>query len=196
MKNKSVSDFVAAHMDATLKSSEHKALHGVQYKYASDETASVDMNDAKDKKECKVCEKMMDACTCDEDESKADDNLSVSAFDVAIDSLLTASAALDAVGMANSSTLSLKIASIVVEAKKKDKEEKMSPKDRMAAMRKAKDDKNAADDKAKVKAKAEKEKAAEKAKAEKEKAKAKAEKEKAAAKAKADKEKAAKAKKV
>lgn len=48
------------------------------------------------------------------------------AFDVAIDSLLTASAALDEIGMGNSSTLSVKLASIVVEAKGKSAKDKVT----------------------------------------------------------------------
>jgi len=58
---------------------------------------------------------------------------SEAAFSVAIDSLLTASAALDAVGMEKTSALSLKLASLVVEAKKKntkDKKEKKTNKDK------------------------------------------------------------------
>ena len=54
---------------------------------------------------------------------------SSAAFDVAIDSLLTASAALDSVGLGRGSALTLKIASLVVEAKKKDKKEKKDKKD-------------------------------------------------------------------
>lgn len=50
-------------------------------------------------------------------------------FNIAIDSLLTASAALDAVGMSNGSALSLKLASLVVEAKKK-----MSPEEKKKLM--------------------------------------------------------------
>src|SRR5579885_3733462 len=158
-RNKSVSDFVAATMDAVLRSEEHKSLFGTQYKFASDE------NDAKAKK-CSKCGKDMDSCMCDSamaddndarkkkdskesssdsssasdmndarkkkdsedsssDSSSADDDNDArkkkdsssddssaddadaffkeekvsSAFDVAIDSLLTASAAMDSVGL-------------------------------------------------------------------------------------------------
>ena len=59
---------------------------------------------------------------------RADDMEPSVAFDVAIDSLLTASAALDSVGLGRGSALTLKIASLVVEAKKKDKKEKDSKK--------------------------------------------------------------------
>lgn len=58
----------------------------------------------------------------------ADDMESSAAYDVAIDSLLTASAALDSVGLGRGSALTLKIASLVVEAKKKDKKDKDSKK--------------------------------------------------------------------
>jgi len=163
MKNKSVSDFVAATMDAVLNSREHKALFSGHYKYAQD------MNDAKKgKKEvCPECNKvmdknMMDSCSCGDKSYAMDDEVfaddmgmsmdsddmdmsmdsddvedysmdmdgmhSTAAFDVAIDGLLTASAALDAVGMSNSSTVSLKLASLIVEAKKVKKEEEAASK--------------------------------------------------------------------
>jgi len=258
MNNKSVSDFVAATMDAVLNSAEHKSLFGVNnYKFAQD------LNSAKDK--CSKCSKSKDSCMCDSamsddvkgtgvgadpyvfpvdkitgkpassDTSKADDNdarkkkdsssdsssdsqsaddndarkkkdssdsssdssdadddedmKSSAAFNVAIDSLLTASAALDVVGMEKSAALSLQLASLVVEAKKKDKESKKSGK--------SSSDSNDAKAKAKEKAAKEKEKAAKEKAKEKEKrdtqmAKDKAAKEKAKAKEKAEKEKASK----
>jgi len=204
MHNKSISDFIANAMDATLKSAEHQALFNTQYKYASEkcekcskdkgscmcDSGMADDNDAK-KGVCKECGKPNFLCKCDkskaddndarkhkdssdendarkhkdssdendarkhkdsssEDSSHADDNearkhkkseedsskdsskdssdaddlKSEAAFAVAIDSLLTASAALDSVGMEKSAAFSLKLASIVVEAKKKDKESK------------------------------------------------------------------------
>src|SRR5574339_355107 len=80
MSNKSVSDFVAATMDAVLKSAEHKSLFGTQYKFASE-----DENDEKDK--CSKCGKKHsgdDKCKCGDsmmaddkdsgDSSYADDN--------------------------------------------------------------------------------------------------------------------------
>jgi hypothetical protein len=203
MNNKSVSNFVAAAMDAALKSAEHKSLFGTQYKFASevdendakggcakckkescecmdssmsdDQNLSDDENDARKKK--KEVEESSSSSSSSSDSSSADDDANMAAeaaFNVAIDSLLTASAALDRVGLEKSAAYSLKLASFVVEAKKVDEK---------AA-------------KAKAKAKADKEKA--KAKADKEKAKAKADKEKAKAKAESDsnaaKDKAAKAK--
>ncbi len=176
MKNKSVSDFVAATMDAVLNSEQHKSLFRGTYKYASEKEdvdhakTCKDCHQAKDMcmcmaddnalkhsaKTCKDCHQAKDMCMCmaddnelyvDDDKSydaddhmsyDADDHMSydsddasmkeemsaTAAFDVAIDGLLTASAALDAVGMSNSSTVSLKLASLVVEAKKAVKEEK------------------------------------------------------------------------
>lgn len=97
-------------MDNALKSQEFKSLF---------KSASYDEASAEDKKH-----EHSDECDCDDkkDEAMADDapaGLNPSnAFDVAFDSLLTASAALDEVGMANGSQLSLKLASLVVEAKK------------------------------------------------------------------------------
>jgi hypothetical protein len=242
MKNQSVSDFVAAHMDAVLNSKEHKSLFGTQYKFAqdlndakkkkddsdkdscmaddqdakkkkdsSDDSSASDMNDARKKKDdsdkdscmaddddndarkkkddsdkdscmadddndakkskkCPDCGKPMNFCKCDKSDAddqdarkkkdssdsnsanslassqgnpypssmesgyrnadvlRADDMEPSVAFDVAIDSLLTASAALDSVGLGRGSALTLKIASLVVEAKKKDKKEKDSKK--------------------------------------------------------------------
>ena len=58
MKNQSVSDFVAASMDAVLNSKEHKALFETQYKTAA--------------KCCAKCGKS-DGCSC-MDSSMADDN--------------------------------------------------------------------------------------------------------------------------
>ena len=64
MKNQSVSDFVAATMDAVLNSAEHKALFGTQYKFAQD------MNDAK--KHDSMCAKhnKMDSCAADDNDAK------------------------------------------------------------------------------------------------------------------------------
>jgi len=254
MKNQSVSDFVAATMDAVLNSPEHKSLFGQPYKQAksdkmcakcgsdhsdkdscmaddnaakkkkkeesSDSSSASDQNDARKKKEessdsssasdqndakKKKSEESSDSSSADDndvdsttanpypskqydaasaddqdakkkkkseessDSSSADDNADddikkmlesyqrtgtpsvqqtpvqphapgrvesgepgiktrVVAFDVAIDSLLTASAALDSVGLGRGSALTLKIASLVVEAKKKDKKSKKSDK--------------------------------------------------------------------
>jgi len=66
----------------------------------------------------------------DTDTSSADDEdlKSSAAFDVAIDSLLTASAALDTVGLERSASVSLKLASLVVEAKKKKEDKKKKSK--------------------------------------------------------------------
>ena len=200
MKNKSVSDFVAAAMDAALKSDEHKSLFNTQYKYASAE----DENDAKDK--CSKCDKKHDECKCGDsmmaddndakkkkdsedskdskDSSSADDQeeMSSAAFDVAIDSLLTASAALDSVGLSRGSAFSLKLASLVVEAKKKDaakdKEKEKAAKEK-AKEKAAKEKEKAKRDSQAAKDKVAKEKAKEKEKASKEKEKASKEKEKA-----------------
>lgn len=211
MNNKSVSDFVAATMNAVLNSREHKTLFNGHYKTAA----------KKDK--CKNCKQELDSCMCDasmaddmdedaekmvdicdkdgnviakvqkkfcedvleclpdevgaclseesrmmmeketvsgpegemsssmmlsEDDDMSDDEdmaylrhsddeefetedgdmASTASFDVAIDGLLTASAALDSINMANSSTVSLKLASLIVEAKKAVKEELKSDK--------------------------------------------------------------------
>lgn len=241
MKNKSVSDFVAASMDAVLKSKEHKSLFGTQYKFASSEECKehgkVDdcdadtafevpdhkgnftpvNNPAKDlfkgynssvapssstpdwsapssatprptgpsaKDYAKVdhakADDTLEMPTVeygnnggykfyrdDEDEEgeeshpgvhpEAEPEMTSTAFDIAIDSLLTASAALDSVGMPKSSSLSLKLASLVVEAKKKDVKDKKDPEAAKAA--KAKEKAKLQAEKEKAKEKADKEKA-------------------------------------
>jgi hypothetical protein len=225
MKTDSVADFVANTMDEILKSAEHKAIFGTQYKFAEDE------NDAK----CPKCSCAKKDCTCaDDNDAKAtsdgasdcsmvddndakkkkestdgssdcsmaeDDNDAVSegtkvssAFDIAIDSLLTASAAMDSLGFDNGSTVILKVASFVVDAKKK--EVKKAPKSKSSksdSSKSSKTDSNAAKDKAaKEKEKAAKEKAKEKAAKDAQAAKDKLAKEKAKEKEKAAKEKASK----
>lgn len=220
MKNNSISDFVAASMDAVLKSDSHKSLFGTQYKFASDEndakcdtcgkdpcecsdSDSADDNDAKkkklppwlhknfgdkDDKEDKACaddsdseEDSADACDANYASSpQEDEEMEASAaFNVAIDSLLTASAALDSVGMSKTSAFSLKLASFVVEAKKSTEDAKEK-----AAKEKAKAKEKAAKEKEKAKLAKEKEKAA------KEKAKEKEQRDTQMAKDKASKEKA------
>jgi len=195
MKSK-YSDFVAASMNATLNNPEYQSLFK-SYKMASDE------NDAKKSKKCKECGEDMkhDKCDCgyadDSDTNMADDfgvppmpstpaeptldapsaepMATVTAYDVAIDGLLTASAALDSLDLGHQSSMVLKLASLVSEAKKLSKEEKAENFKKMLAAKKEKEMK----DKNKAKDKAMKEKMMAKEKAEKEKAKAKAEKEKA-----------------
>ena len=58
------------------------------------------------------------------DDGDSDEMASTASFDVAIEGLLTASAALDYINMNRSSDLSLKLASLVVQAKKVQEEEK------------------------------------------------------------------------
>ena len=239
MKNQSVSDFVAATMDAVLNSKEHKSLFATQYKTASakcskcgsmhedkdscmaddshpdpggtgatisnqggsvkfpdqkinakppavskadDSFADDDDNDARKKKKDSSSSSSdssdadddndarkkkdsssssSDSSDADDDDndarkkkddsddsSMADDGLEPSvAFDVAIDSLLTASAALDSVGLGRGSALTLKIASLVVEAKKKDKDSKKSKKDSKDSKKDSKKDSQSAKDK-------------------------------------------------
>lgn len=151
MKN-SVSDYVASAMDAALKSDEYKSMFRTSYKYAS--VDEVDSDDAKDKK-CKECHEK--SCVCDSakaddvasasdsldvDSSDADfdlanvedegEELSSAAYDIAFDSLLTASAALDSIGgFEKSAEFSLRLAALVTEAKKKEVDSKA--KDKAAA---------------------------------------------------------------
>lgn len=141
MKKNNISDFVASSMDAVLKSSEHKSLFNGQYKIASsseehsgEEHSSDDKStddhfawDSDDKAyadSCPTCKKDKDNCYCDADDANHadyahDSKMSTAeALNVAIDGLLTASAALDAIGLNDGSTVSLKLASLVVQAKK------------------------------------------------------------------------------
>lgn len=242
MSNKSISDYVAASMDAVLKSSEHKTLFG---KFASDnncakdhdhdsscssESMAADDNDARRKAKKDSSSSSSSSSSSDSNDAlnphyeiedddspelsfeeqfpEASEYLSLhfpdaakmlevhdlegkyprtshvltedllpepevrAGFDIAIDSLLTASAALDSLGMEKTATLSLKLASIIVEAKKKDTSSSSSSSKEKAAKEKEK----AAKEKAKEKAAKEKAKAKEKAakeKAAKEKAKSK-----------------------
>jgi len=179
----SISDFVAASMNATLNSKEHRSLFGNQYKTASS---------------CEKCGESSGDCNCDildesiDDEpvtseqgfeepalddlipeesvldsfhsperkleradkhekdrvqqhdldeerefagsnkgsflDSVDDLPASTAFNVAIDSLLTASAALDSIGLDKGSATILKLASMVIEAKKEDKKKKSKKK--------------------------------------------------------------------
>lgn len=136
MKNSA--DSVAQSMAAALKSPEYRSLFKLasaedekeEHKH-SDECDCDDVSMADGKEEDKEEEK--------KDEAKAEDSSGgashkdpselyglspATAFDVAIDSLITASAALDSVGMEKSSGLSLKLAALVVEAKKSGKSAK------------------------------------------------------------------------
>lgn len=111
------------------------------------EQAKADDNAAKD-----MSLETSDADTCmaddsvdDSDSSYADDTAEEkvsSAYSVAIDSLLTASAALDSVGMDKTSALSLRLCSLVVEAaaKKKDKGSKEKAKKDSDAKKKKESD--------------------------------------------------------
>jgi cobalamin biosynthesis Mg chelatase CobN len=176
MRNKSVSDFVAATMDAVLKSQAHQSLFGGTYKFASDESfandticpthgvkdgcssdshSAYDDNDARKKKkdDSEDSSSAFDGAVDEhnasdmeeEDKSCADDSedLESSALDVAIDSLLTASAALDRAGLEKGSSLSLKLASLVVEAKKKDEKKKSDSKKKSDPKKSSKDSNDA-----------------------------------------------------
>lgn len=139
MKNKTISDFVASSMHDFLNSDEHKSLFKTQYKTASSKDAAC--------AKCGAAE--ADTCSCDAAEAhdrinpqpefpeemfnpqpeppedmfnpqpEPPSSQSPDALKVAIDNLLTASAVLDAFNMPGKSALILKVASLVVEAKKK-----------------------------------------------------------------------------
>jgi hypothetical protein len=124
MNNKSVSDYVAATMDAVLKSEAHQTLFGT--KYASDENEAKKCSCGEDGCSCGDTQMASDELevkeeSCEQDSSCADDlpEDDNSAYDVAIDGLLSASAALDSIGFEKSAIISLNLASLIVEAKKK-----------------------------------------------------------------------------
>jgi len=175
---KKYANTIANSMASLMKSAEHEDLFG---KYAHDhEHGNEELECVCEPGEtCELCETVdssLDANDAsDEDDAKDDakdeDVKACAAYSIAIESLLTASAALDAANMSDGSTLSLKLASLVSEAKQA-KTDKMSAEEK--AKMKAKE--KAAKDKEKAKAQAAKDKA--KAQAEKEKAKAKGEKDK------------------
>ena len=97
---------------------------------------------------CDECGEDMQNCQCDDSSADTNDVMmrpnpvqsapksapkpaspspapkTAAAFDIAIDSLLTASAALDSIGIDQGSILSLKLASLIVEAKKKTEKKK------------------------------------------------------------------------
>lgn len=122
MKQSTLSELVASDMNARLASDEHKSLfRGV---FASEEAPEVDVASADDKEdeEEKDCSMADDAEAEDADDNEADD-VSM-AFDTAVASLLTASAALDVVGFEKAATMSVNLATLVVEAAKKAKDSK------------------------------------------------------------------------
>lgn len=182
MSNKSVSDYLASSMDSVLKSPEHKSLFGQNYKVATASDESCEKEHNHDEEDCSLA----DSSTVEEeDENSADDEDSEALKEVAahyttaIDSLIVASEALDNIGYGNGAALSLKLAALTVEAKKKDTE---GFKEKMQALRdkkkKEKEVNDAKDKAAKDKEKAAKEKEKEKEKAAKEKEKLAKEKEK------------------
>ncbi len=177
MKKFDLSDYVAASMNSITASKEHQSLFGL--KTASEEEVKEDENQVNDENDAKSdSEKSLDA-DCSYADDKEEEAKVSEALNIALDGLLKASAALDYAGFGKGSAGVLKLAALVVEAKKapsKDKEKAKKEKEKAKADKakaKEKEDMN----KAKAKAKADKEK--EKEKADKEKAKAKADKEKA-----------------
>jgi len=138
MAKNSVSESVAREMNETLNSESHKSLFGTIYKSA--QQLEVKMCEKCHKNPC-VCAdvaKVEDAACANDgvdvamsDDSSGDedeDKTSTAALDVAIDSLIRASAALDRVGFEKSATVTLNLAGLVAEAKKKKMEKKKAPK--------------------------------------------------------------------
>lgn len=160
---------MAAEMLVRLASAENVSLFRKDFVVAQDvndakkkdldeDCSDVDDNDAKKKhsdadsdEDCSDADDADDNDArkhdSDEDDSDADD-MSL-ALDTAVASLLSASAALDAVGFEKSASLSLKLASFVLEAKKKSDAKKKSKKDSKKSDKKdsKKSDSNAAKDK-------------------------------------------------
>jgi hypothetical protein len=141
MKNNN-SDMFAAAMDAILKSAEHKSLFNPTYKVAcdlndvkdstsdsssssssssSDTQSADDTSDSDESDSSCADDSSMESDSANVDDCSSEDSkCSTASYDVAIDSLLTASAALDSIGFEKSATISLQLASFIVEAKKKE----------------------------------------------------------------------------
>lgn len=193
--NKTASVSIMNDMQKILDSSSFKSLF--KSPFVSTASEEVDVNDAATKFTPSMADdKKQDEEDCGDEmyaDDKEDEQASAKetlAFDLALENLLQASSALEHAGFVKGAAVSLKLAGLVVEAKKKakeDKKDKVKEKaDKEAAKEKAakekeakkakevkaKEDEQKAKDKKLVKEKAEKEKAA------KEKAKEKAAKEK------------------
>ncbi|MCZ2224526.1 MAG: hypothetical protein LC122_12955 [Chitinophagales bacterium] len=172
-----MSNDIAQSMDAYLNSAEFNflfkkadLLDDKVEELTKDEDLDVSMED-KELMSDESFEDEAEKMDLDEEMSEYDLNTNL-----AVDGLLTASAALDEIGAEEASTAVLKLASLVSQAKKKKMDDKKKEKEDKA---KAKDkkDKNEAKDKEMKKKEKEKEmKKKEKEKEEKEKAKAKAKK--------------------
>lgn len=117
---RNVADNVAMGMKTVLNSPEYQSI----FKTASEKEDEKDKDMAKDEQCADDKDKadMPDADDC----SMADDSSldALAQYDVAIDSLLTASAALDEIGTETGSKAVIKLAHIIVLAKKKKVEEK------------------------------------------------------------------------
>lgn len=147
------SNTVAENMNKILKSASHREIFGGY----SDEDKTHEHNE-----DCSVDDKEMNMLDSDDsvdqfdvdDTDMSDEDMTAQAhFDIAVDSLLSASASLDELGFDKGSAISLKIASLVVEAKKKD----MAFKEKMKDLKDAKDKKDSKDKKDKKDSKDKKE---------------------------------------
>ncbi len=154
MKNSSIADFVAAGMNEVLKSKSHQDMFGKTWLKTAQDMSEPKADEAcaddsgKDENKADDASDEQEASDAKDKEEKDcsmadDEELGVSAaFNIAIESLLTASAALDDVGMEKNAALSLRIASIVVEAKEKVKAAKKKGKLSMKELQALKDKKN------------------------------------------------------
>lgn len=131
MKN-NFSDSIANEMLKKMASQENVSLFRKDYVIAEDENDAKKVEESSSEEDSSEADKdcseecSEECCDKDEDDSDADD-VSL-ALDTAVASLLSASAALDAVGFEKSASLSLKLASFVVEAKKKGDDKKKAKK--------------------------------------------------------------------
>jgi hypothetical protein len=137
MKTKSVSELIALGMNDVLNSEEMSNLFNTNYKTA------------KHKCECE-CKCQMDHdhsldkedCSMSYVEESDDDSKEVEAYNIAIEGLIKASAALDYVGFEKGAFASLGLANLVAEAKKKkqnDKKDKRNKKDKEYSTKSSKD---------------------------------------------------------
>lgn len=152
-----VGNDIAKKMDEIFKSAEHQALFGKTAQYVQRHN-EVDPSSQCDgvlaRGECLKCHKTVEVAKADDSCAKETSDCSMvddsstsqsydskesTAYDIALDSLLTASAALDSVGFAKSAAISLKIASLVAEAAKK-KEKAKGKKDEKSTSKSKKED--------------------------------------------------------
>lgn len=120
MIKRSFADSIAVDMKSVLESPEYKQL----FKSASAEEEKEEKEESKDENQSHDGKDAADSVDADDCSMADDAGLDALAqYDIAVDSLLVASAALDEIGTETGSKGVIRLASLVVEAKKKKVEE-------------------------------------------------------------------------